>query len=233
MTGDSSSPDAETEGDLLEFGGHPIGWARRRVGSEPGSGPGADRLARLARQLSRVNASTIEAALIALVIGLVIGFVGGHVTAKPKHQQHSTEPGKVTLTPVFMQAPLADNGGRCAVQVGRNLELGIELVNQSRSPVLVERITPVFALGGFRPTASGAGPCGALPGSQYVQPAAILPGATEWVAATLKVLVHCPQARPVGFKLRYSQSGKTGTTIFNAFPDLGQIPYRGCTTPSG
>ncbi|HUD38437.1 MAG TPA: hypothetical protein VMR14_16155 [Streptosporangiaceae bacterium] len=156
-----------------------------------------------------------------------------HVTAKPGHLQRASAPGKVTLTPVVMQAPLADNGGRCAVQVGRNLELGIELVNQSSSPVIVRRITPVFALGGFRPTTSGAGSCGALPESRYVQPTAILPGATEWVAATLKVLVHCPQARPVGFKLRYSQSGKTGTTVFNAFPDLGQIPYRGCTTASG
>src|ERR1700689_1162362 len=121
-----------------------------------------------------------------------------HVTAKPGHLHRASAPGKVTLTPVVMQAPLADNGGRCAVQVGRNLELGIELVNQSSSPVIVRRITPVFALGGFRPTTSGAGSCGALPGSRYVQPTAILPGATERVAGTLKALVHCPQARPVG-----------------------------------
>jgi hypothetical protein len=210
-------PDDETpaggSSDLLEFGGYRSRW-----------------LPHLSR---RVRASTIEVAVISLAAGLIIGYAGGHLSAHPARPvAKPAAKARVTLPLLALAPPIADTGGRCAMQVGKHLELGIEIVNQSSSAVGIGRITPVFDLGGFRPVATGLGTCGALSGTGVDQPPLLFPGATEWITTTVEVLDRCPQALPVGFKVRFAQAGKRSATVFNAFPDLGQIPYRGCATAS-
>ena len=56
------------------------------------------------------------------------------------------------------------------------------------------------------------------------------PGATIWLTVTFRVLVKCPEPFPVLFKVRYAQSGRTMTTQFDSFPDLGQVRYNSCRT---
>ena len=214
-----SGADDGARSDLIEFGGHPGRWLPR--------------LTWLTWLTGRIRASTIEVAIASLAAGLIIGFLSGHLSARTGHPV-AKPPAKVraALPLLALPAPIADTGGRCAMQVGKHLELGIEIVNQSQSAVGIGRIPPVFDLGGFHPIATGLGTCGALPGAGQSQPPVLYPGATEWITTTVAVLVHCPQALPVGFKVRFAQAGKTSVAVFNAFPDLGQIPYRGCKATS-
>ncbi len=194
--------------DLLEFGGYRRRW-----------------LPALSR---RVRASTIEVAVVSLAAGLIIGFLGGHLSAHPGRQAAKPAVKAPTTLPLLAVEAIADTGGRCAMQAGKHLELGIEIVNQSSSAVGIRRVSPVFDLGGFLPITTGLGTCGALPGASLVQSPLLFPRATIWITTTVEPLAQCPQAFPVGFKVRFAQAGKTFTTTFNAFPDLGQIPYHGC-----
>ena len=45
---------------------------------------------------------------------------------------------------------LAQTGGACSVQRGRELQLGVEVINLSDTPVTLERVRPTLPLGGLR-----------------------------------------------------------------------------------
>lgn len=189
-----------TGADVIEAGGRPVPWPRL--------GP---------------RGTTAGVAVAALIAGLLLGFLGGHLTAGTASRQAAAAaplgPAAITFT-----------GSRCAVQHGRTLQLGIEIINQSGSAVAVGRVRPVLPLGGLRPVASQWGPCGSLPGPVPEQPASLPAGATAWVAITFDVLVRCPAALPVQFNVSYRQSGKTAAAQLDSFPDLGPVPYSGCGT---
>jgi hypothetical protein len=205
-------PEGEVRSDLIEFGGYRSRW--------------------LPKLGHRVRASTVEVAVASLAAGLIIGFMSGHLSAHTSRPVARPAIKVRVMMPLLSVTPIVDIGGRCAMQVGKHLELGIEIGNQSSTAVGIGRITPVFELGGFRPIATGPGTCGALAGAEPFYPPLLFPGDTEWITTTVVALEHCPQALPVGFKVRFAQAGKTSSTVFNAFPDLGQIPYRGCKAPS-
>ena len=194
--------------DVIEFGGFRRRW-----------------LPRLRRPIRGLRASTVEVAIASLAVGLIIGYASGHLSA---HGPAGRQPARAATPVVSLAVPITDTGGRCALQIGRHLELGIEIANQSPTAVGIGRITPVFDLGGFHVITAGLGPCGTLTGAAAAQPPVLYPGGTEWITTTVAVLVHCPQALPVGFKVRFAQAGKISATTFNAFPDLGQLPYHGC-----
>jgi hypothetical protein len=147
---------------------------------------------------------------------------------------------------------LAETGGGCSVQHGRELQVGVEVINLSESAVTLGRVRPVLPSGGLRLASEQWAPCGALSpswqaadggmvvlvrsstgvvevGSGTPGDAAVLPSnGTAWLSATFQVLVACPSTLPVQFSVSYQQDGHTHTTELAGFPDLEQVPYTGC-----
>jgi len=218
-----SKPGEDRE--LIEFGGY---------GRRPRSGDKAGPVRKLAgRALVLVRESTLEVTLGALAIGLVAGFVGGRVSAHHAHHGHpaaaksARTPGVTPTTPVDVP-PVVFTGNSCGVQRGMNLQLGIEILNQSKKAVTLGKVLPTFPLGGLHMITSGLGTCGEIPlASPFTKPV-LGPGMTGWVTATVSVKVRCPQPLPVGFMVSYAQFGRSSATVLNGFPDLSQVAYRNC-----
>jgi hypothetical protein len=195
---------------VIETGGHPSRWP-----------------------WGTARGPSIGIALTALAAGLVLGFAGGRLQGRANGRPAPA----VSATTVFAAGdPLIDTGNRCAVQLGHELQLGVEVVNQSERAVALRQIEPVLPLGGLKAVASRWGTCGALPepGPGPGQATALGPGATEWLTVTFDVMVGCPQPLPVQFKISYAQAGRLVTAEFAGFPDLGQVQYNRCgTNPAG
>jgi len=175
--------------------------------------------------------STTAIAGLALAIGLIAGYLGGHL-----QRQTAPAPRPTTTTPPpSSQPPSAQNpsaaltatGGRCAVQRGQTLQLGVEVANESDHAVAIGRFRAVLPIGGLRATAASVGTCGALP-AEGPAPLTLPAGQTEWLTITFHVLVRCPQPYPVQFVVSYTDSGKLATAQMDEFPDLGQVTYSGC-----
>jgi hypothetical protein len=214
-----SKPD--DDGELVEFGGY-----GRRPGSTDKAGP----VRKLAGRALRVlRESTLEVTLGALVLGLVAGFVTGRASAHHAHPA-AAKPGSTPVsTPLPLNVtPVIFTGNSCGVQRGMNLQLGIEILNQSGKAVTLGKVRPTFPLGGLRMITSGLGTCGEIPFAGPFTKPVLGPGMTGWVTATVSVKVRCPQPLPVGFMVRYAQSGKSSVAALNGFPDLSQVAYRNC-----
>lgn len=204
--GTGRSP-GRADGDVIEMGGRPARWPWR------GS-----------------RGTTAGVALAALAIGLLLGLAGGHLAAtRATGQPARSAPGVTGATSLGGSTAIAATGRRCAVQRGRTLQLGIEIVNQSASAVALRQVRPVLPLGGMHAIASGWDTCGSLPEPGQDQ-TSFDPGATGWVTITFDVLVPCPGALPVQFNVSYRQSGRQATAALASFPDLGQVRYTGCGT---
>jgi len=189
--------------DLIEIGGHGPRWRPFRGARGP----------------------AISLAFAALVAGLLLGFIGGHLQAR--NGARPAGPAPATVQPAGDTA-ISFTGSRCAVQRGDTLQLGIEIMNQSGSTVILRQIKPVLPLGGLREIASRWGTCGSLPEPGLGQPASLAPGATGWMTVTFDVLVGCPQALPVYFRVSFVQASRLVTADLDSFPDLGQVRYDNC-----
>jgi hypothetical protein len=212
-----SKPD---DGEFIEFGG---------FGRRPGSGDKTGPVRRWAGQAVRVlRQATIEITLGALAIGLVAGFVAGRVSVHHKHQ--SAKPVSTPTVPAFPPnvTPIIFTGNSCGVQRGRDLQLGIEVRNQSTTGITLGKVMPTFPLGGLHVIASGLGTCGEIPLASPFATPVLGPGMTGWVTATVSVAVRCPQPLPVGFTVRFEQLGRSSVAKLNGFPDLSQVAYRDC-----
>jgi len=202
------------DSELIQFGGLPARWPFREI--------------HLPRMTDLPPAMRVKAtiALALLAAGLLIGFFGGRLTA------HQAVPKARSSVPVVVPlvGAIVMTGSRCAVQVGNNLQLGLEIMNYGRLTVTVDAIRAMFPLGGLRAISSGVGTCGALPGSQIPPRPLLSPGQTEWIHITVAVRVTCPEPIPVWFKVRYASAGKTSSTVLAGFPDLGPVSYRHCLT---
>jgi hypothetical protein len=138
---------------------------------------------------------------------------------------------------------LAQNGGECSVQHGRHLQLGVEMINLSGTPVTLGQVKTITPLGGLRLVSQQWEPCGAIvPAGQAAgggtivfigastgqveagngAGAAILPpyGAAR-LSVTFQVLVACPGPLPVQFSVSYQENGKTETVQLPGFPGSG------------
>jgi hypothetical protein len=205
--GSAGSRDAD-QGDVIELGGRAPRWPWLRW-------PGP----------------TVGVGLAALVVGLLLGYAGGgHLQAGTKHTPAPAASQAVTTGPLLDTTGITVTGARCAVQLGHTLQLGIEIVNQSGRAVMLRQVAPVVPLSGMRAVSARWGPCGTLPQPVPPQNTSLEPGATRWLTVTFRVLVHCPEPFPVLFQVTYAQSGRTMTTEFDSFPDLGQVRYNNCRT---
>ena len=151
---------------------------------------------------------------------------------------------------------LAQTGGACSEQRGRELQVGVEVINLSEQAITLGQFKPILPLGGLRLVSQQWAPCGALSpswqaadggmivsiksstgvvevGSATPGGAAVLsPNGTAWLSATFRVLVACPSPLPVQFSASYQENGRTHIAQLAGFPDLGQVPYTGCKASS-
>ena len=211
------------------------GWPR--PGSPPGRGDpaaGADVLEsgnwrRPARRWRPPQVAVILGAA-GLLVGLAAGYAIGshHAATHPAVSSRSRSAARAAASPAVGDFPLVQAGPRCSAQTGRELQLGMEVTNTSPTSVTLRRVDVLLPLGGLRPVSQAWGPCGELP-SLGQAPGTVLPvGASTWFTVTLRVLVGCPGALPVQFRLRYDLDGRPGSSFVGGFNDLSQVPYDGC-----
>lgn len=177
--------------------------------------------------------------VLGLVAGLAVGYAAGdrHAASRarpplPPPATASPRPSAIVVMPALTQTTSA-----CSAQVGRNLQLGVQVTNQSNAAVTLRRVHAVLPLGGLRAVSLQWAPCGALAVSQAEQGAlgaqeqsggSLAPGASAWFTVTFKVLLGCPGPLPVQFTVDYDEQGLPVTATLPGFPDLGQVPYSGC-----
>jgi len=235
--------------------------------------------ARRSRWLPARGRRPSRGAAILGIAGLAVGLAAGYALGY-RHLGHAVPPSRATpagtVLPAVAGSPtpprlpasaggpgayssslsiagfsgLAQTGGACSVQRGRDLQLGVELINLSGTPVTLGQVRSILPLGGLRPISQQWEPCGAISsswpaieggsfvfikastgevetGSSTVLP----PNGTAWLSVTFKVLVACPGPLPVQFSVSYQENGRTGTAQLPGFPDLGQVTYTGCKSP--
>jgi hypothetical protein len=160
--------------------------------------------------------------LAAFALAVVVAAAGGYVAG----QRHPSTPAPKPSALARAEA-ISGTGDRCSVQQGRRLQLGTEIANRSTEPVTLQYIAAKLPLGGLRATARAWGSCGQLPSAVTAGRLPLAVGATTWLTMTFDVLVPCPAPLPVLFTVEYAQSGRSGVADVPAFPDLGDVPYRG------
>ncbi|HXP57122.1 MAG TPA: hypothetical protein VN847_19290 [Streptosporangiaceae bacterium] len=179
-------------------------------------------------------------AVVALVVGVGAGFGAGYTAGR--HHAAAAAPaaaasGATPSAAAMAGGPtLAQSGNVCSAQHGKQLQLGIQVVNDSTTALTLYQIRPVLPMGGLRVTSINWGACGQLPIDPLAdgdpQAAAIdqyLPAqAAGWFTITVQVLVSCPSALPVQFQVAYGQHGKISTVPMAGFNDLANVGYPGC-----
>jgi hypothetical protein len=162
--------------------------------------------------------------LILAAAGLVAGLGAGYAAGVRQGGKAAAPP----APPVTGAAPLSQAGLTCSTQSGGELQLGVDVANESAAAVTLRKVTVVLPIGGLREVSQAWGPCGELPAAT-VAPANVVPaGGSTWFTVTFQVLVSCPQPLPVQFILRYQRSSQAEVTDLPGFPDLGQVPYGQC-----
>jgi len=161
---------------------------------------------------------------------VVLGYLAGYHQARAKAGPRLSGGATATAAPAAGDTVLTDTGNRCAVQLGHELQLGIQISNSSSGAVVLREVRPILPLGGLRATASSWGTCGELPVGAGAAPS-LAAGSTGWLTMTFDVLTRCPRPLPVQFNLSYTQAGKAQTVRLDAFPDLGNVRYTGCPGP--
>ncbi len=246
------------EDDVVEQGGAPLrlpGWARRP------------------RWLPALGWRPSRGAAVLGVAGLIVGLAAGYALGY-RHLGQAVRPLRATAAgavpsavagsaapsapagsagdslAIVGLAGLAQAGGACSVQHGRDLQVGVEVINISGTPLTLGQARTILPLGGLRPVSQQWAPCGAIvPAGQAAgggtivsigastgeveagngADAAVLPPyGAAWLSVTFRVLVACPHPLPVQFSVSYQQNGRTHTTQLPGFPDLGQVTYTGC-----
>ncbi|HSZ40871.1 MAG TPA: hypothetical protein VK817_13005 [Trebonia sp.] len=207
-------------------------------------GGGARRLPGLDHPVLRWRPSRGAAVLAAvtLLAGLVAGYAAGiaRTGGEPAASSRSATAATAISAPVIttISPALVQDGNACSAQVGRNLQLGVQVSNQSGEPVTLRAIKSVLPLRGLKPIALQWTPCGAFPATPVLPGDGLLgqagngnrlsPGASVWFTVTFQVLVTCPGPLPVQFTVDYEIAGHAGTASLPGFPDLGQVSYSGC-----
>lgn len=180
--------------------------------------------------------------VVGLAAGLVIGVVAGYAagtrqvptvvsmpTAGPSPVSQALVPVAGTALPLAPGQALTQATGTCSVQIGREIQLGVQVTNGSAVPVGLGRVHAYFPLGGLKAISQQWAPCGAR-GAGQAQ-VVLGPGDSTWFSVTFQVLVKCPGPLPVLFTVDYTAAGQSAAVNMPGFPDLGQVPYTGCAAP--
>ncbi|GIH20942.1 hypothetical protein [Rugosimonospora africana] len=170
------------------------------------------------------RSTTAWALVAAILVGGLAGYLVGVRHAGTPVASPSTSPQAPARQPA-----LVGTGNRCAVQLGKQLQLGVELVNGSDAATTIDRVEVDLPLNGLQQLDSAWGSCGQLTTAR-AGGHRLDAGAVGWVTVTFDVLVPCPSAIPVGFIFQYEHGGEPGNTEVWGFSDLGEVTYTGCPT---
>lgn len=206
--------------DVVELGSGrfrgPSRWSSRLPGWRPSRGAGAFAVA-------------------ALVAGLAAGYAVGyeHAPGGPASPARTVTASPSASAPPatfsFANAPaLTQDTNACSAQTGTELELGVQVTNQSTAQLTLRAARAVVPTGMLKQVTWQWGPCGALPNGLGQSNEILAPGASTWLTATFKVQVRCPGPAPVQFSVGYLARGHSATAKLPGFPDLSQVPYSGC-----
>ncbi len=180
---------------------------------------------------------------VGLLAGLAAGYAAGNRQAAAGARASQSSPAPASSAPassapaVASSAPpgipvsdaLTQTISACSAQVGRELQLGVQVTNQSRVAVTLHRVKAVLPLGGLRAIAQRWAPCGAIQVGQDQQASLLAPGASTWFTVTFKVLTGCPGPFPVQFTVDYDWHGQPSAVSLPGFSDLSEVPYTGCS----
>jgi hypothetical protein len=177
----------------------------------------------------------------ALVVGLAAGYAAGShqaragapVAAPGPSANPSASPAPASAFSFAGSQTLTQDINACSAQDGKQLQLGVQVTNQSALPLTLQTARAHTFDGALLQLRGQWAPCGALPAA-LAQPRNVLqPGQSTWLTVTLRVNVPCPGAYPVQFSVSYLVQGHRVTISLPGFSDLGQVPYSGCTVSSG
>jgi len=189
-------------------------------------------------------------AALTLVAGLAVGYAVGHgqgqgtVAAPGKPAASAGQaPGGAGSGTIVAVAPSASSNffgsaltqipGTCSVQVGRNLELGIQVTNQSGERVLLKSVKAVPLMSGMLKVLSWRwDPCGFDNDGIVPETVELRPGETTWVTAVVQPLIACPAPAPLQFQVTYSVNSQQSTFKLPGFSDLSAVRYSGCPAPA-
>lgn len=165
-----------------------------------------------------------------LLAGLAAGYAAGEWRAgssarPPQRPQAATSP---TAPAAAVTPALTQSTATCATQIGRELQLGVQITNQSGTALTLRRVEPVLPMGGLSAVSQQWAPCGTLPTGQDQPGGRLASGASTWFTITFKVLLGCPRPLPVQFTVDYDWHGQRATASLPGFVDLGEVPYTGC-----
>lgn len=169
----------------------------------------------------------------AVAAGLVVGYVAGdrHVLTSPGKAGATAAPSasaSAAAIPLGNSSPVSQDRTGCSTQTGHELQLGVQLTNQSLAPVVLKTARFAVPVGGLKQVTWQWAPCGALPGGPG-QADEILPaGESIWLTATFAVQVRCPAASSVQLTVGFITQGQAVTVALAGFPDLSQVAYSGC-----
>jgi hypothetical protein len=253
------------EDDVVEQGGAPLRlpeWARRprwlpALGGRPSRGAAILGVAGLIvglaagyalgyRHLAQAVRPSRSTSSLVTAAGAVPSAVAGSAAPSPPGELAGGPGAYSSSLSIAGLSGLAQAGGECAVQSGRDLQVGVEVMNLSATPVTLGQVRTILPLGGLRPVSQQWAPCGAISspwqadggtfvfirastGEAVVGSSMVLPPyGTAWLSVTFRVLVACPHPLPVQFSASYQENGRTNTAQLPGFPDLGQVTYSGC-----
>lgn len=202
-------------------------WARPAAPGD--AGPGGPDVVQQGDRWARGPAFAAGLAAVALVLGVAVGYAVGRNQAPSRPAAAPSARGSTASSAPALSLPeLGQSGAQCSEQIGRRLQLGVQVTNESASSVRLSNVRVILPLHGLKPTAQAWGTCGQLPGLPSPQSTLVSAGGSAWFTVTFRVLERCPGALPVKFLLSYDRGGSTKTVRLPGFVDLGHVPYSGC-----
>src|SRR5260370_8495029 len=88
--------------------------------------------------------TVLTASVAALLAGLVLGYLAGYHQARAKAGPGPPGGATATAAPAAGVAALTDTSNRCAVQLGRELQLGVPITTSSSRAVFLPHVHPIL-----------------------------------------------------------------------------------------
>lgn len=210
------------------------------MGSIRASDPGGEVIATPPQGRRLRIVAVVALLVVAFAIGWGLGYDQGtraEADAAPTSAPSVTNPALTSTRPRSAAPALRPTGELCAVQVGEQLWLGIELVNTGSGRAVIRSVRDNLPLRGLRATQLLVGGCGQLDALDAEQEnladdreARVDAAASVWVSGVFDVLDDCPAPYPVQFLISYTnEDGGNFVVVAGGFNDLGAVTYSGCT----